>query len=102
MFMTIVSSAMVQVAAVAFAIFLDKGERPIFPRWAGYLSAWVAMLFAPGGFVVFFKHGPFGWNGLVSFWFVLVAFSVWMLTMTILLFRAVDAQAEAATWVATA
>jgi hypothetical protein len=27
----------------------------------------IALLFAPGGLITFFKSGPFAWNGLLAF-----------------------------------
>jgi hypothetical protein len=37
---------------------------------------------AGGGLAVFFKHGPFAWNGLVGFYIPIVAFSIWIGVMT--------------------
>ncbi len=53
------------------------------PRWLGYLNLWVAMLIIPAGLVLFFKHGPFAWNGVVGLYIPLVAFAIWILSMTI-------------------
>ena len=94
MFVAVISSAMVQIASIAFAIFLDKRPRPIFPRWAGYLNAWVVILIVPPGIIVFMHHGPFAWRGLISFFFPLAIFGTWLVTMTVLLYRAVEAQTE--------
>jgi hypothetical protein len=97
MFVAVISSVICQVAVIAFVIFLDKREQPIFPRWAGYLNAWIALLLAPAGIIVFFKHGPFAWNGLFSFWLPLTVYSIWVVTMTFLLRRALAAQIATAT-----
>jgi hypothetical protein len=92
MFVAVISSVCCQIAVIAFAIFLDKRSEPIFPRWAGYFNAWVAVLLAPAGIIVFFQHGPFSWDGLFSFWTPLTVYCVWMVTMTVLLLRALAAQ----------
>jgi hypothetical protein len=87
MFVGVVSTAVLQAITIGAAILKDKREQPIFPRWSAYLNFWCAFLFMPGGLVVFFKHGPFGWNGLIAWWLLLTAFGVWVLTMSVLLLR---------------
>jgi hypothetical protein len=39
---------------------------------------WCALLFCPGGTIVFFKSGPMAWNGVIAWWVVIVAFATWM------------------------
>jgi hypothetical protein len=90
MFVGVISSAVVQFASIGFAILLDRRPRPVFPRWAGYLNLWVALLVSPAGIIVFFKHGPFAWNGLFGFFLPLTAFAIWITVMVVLLLRAVD------------
>ena len=96
MFVAVISSVCCQIAVIAFAIFLDRRREPIFPRWAAYFNAWVAVLLAPAGIIVFFKHGPFAWNGLFSFWMPLTVYCAWMVTMTVLLIRTLAAQCREA------
>jgi hypothetical protein len=72
----------------------DKREKPIFPRWFGYFNFWIGIMFIPGELIWFFKTGPFAWNGLVSFWFVVAAFSVWMVLMTYYTAKAIRNQPE--------
>jgi hypothetical protein len=62
----------------------------VFPRWAGYFNLWVALLISPAGIVVFFKHGPFAWNGLFGFFLPLTAFAAWIAVMVVVLLRAVE------------
>ena len=59
-------------------------------RWAGYLNLWVILLSLPGGVQVFFKDGPFAYNGLLACYFVVRVFFVWLVVMTMLGFRATD------------
>jgi hypothetical protein len=44
----------------------------------------------PGTILVFFKGGPFAWNGIMTFWVPFGAFFMWIIVMTRLLLRAVD------------
>ncbi|HYP57376.1 MAG TPA: hypothetical protein VEQ35_03720 [Beijerinckia sp.] len=72
---------------IALPIFLAESEAAPFPRWVGYLNLWAAVLFAPGQLVLFFKHGPFSWNGAVALWLPFIAFFLWILIMCIVLLR---------------
>jgi hypothetical protein len=83
LFMTVIWSLWVQLIAIAAAIFIDRRSEPVLPRWLGYLNLWVAMLIIPAGLVLFFKHGPFAWNGVVGLYIPLAAFVIWMMSMTI-------------------
>ena len=76
---------------IALPILMAKpGEEP-FPRWIGYANLWAAALFTPGQMVLFFKHGPFSWNGIVALWLPFAAFFLWILLMSYALFEAAKA-----------
>jgi hypothetical protein len=95
LFVCITSTPMLQTAAIGTAIFLDTRDGrpdPVFPRWAGYLNYWVALLFTPGTIAVFFHDGPFAWNGLFTWYLPLAVFAIWMVTMSVLLLKAIDAE----------
>jgi hypothetical protein len=71
----------------------DQREHPVFPRWAGYANLWLAFMSIPSTGLYFFKTGPFSWTGVLSFWFAALAFFIWALAMTVVLLRAISAQA---------
>jgi hypothetical protein len=71
-----------QTVAVGVAILSDRRSDPVFPRWLGYLSLWCSVLYLPGGLAVFFFDGPFAWNGLVTWWLLVVAYFIWVVAMT--------------------
>jgi hypothetical protein len=74
-----------------------------FPRWFGYYNAWTALVFEFGAVVYLFRTGPFAWNGLLAFWTPLISFFVWVLIVTVLLTRAINAQmSEESSRIATA
>lgn len=95
LFVCITSTPVLQCVAIGTAIFLDtRDDRPdpVFPRWAAYLNYWVAVLFTPGTIAVFFFDGPFAWNGLFTWYLPLAVFAIWMVTMTVLLLKAIAAE----------
>ena len=82
LFMTVIWSLWVQLVAIGAAILIDRKPQPTFPRWIGYLNFWVAFLILPAGTVLFFKGGPFAWNGIIGLYTPLVAFVIWFSCMT--------------------
>jgi hypothetical protein len=66
---------------VGIAILNDKSPRPVFPRWAAYVSFMVFLLFIPDQLLFFIKSGPFAWNGLIAFWIPLTIFFGWFMMM---------------------
>jgi hypothetical protein len=91
-----VAAAFMQNVSIALAIFSDQRAEPVFPRWLGYFNIWVALLFAPGGLITFFKTGPFAWNGLLAFYVAGVVFAAWFFVMVTMLLKAIDQQAREA------
>lgn len=91
-FLIAVFPAMIQNGAIAIACFTDRRANPVFPRWLGYFQIWIALLFAPSILVVFFKTGPFAWNGIFTFWVAAAAFGAWLAVMVTCLLRAINSQ----------
>jgi hypothetical protein len=79
----------VQMTAIGLGILADRRPQPLLPRWLGFLSFWVAILLVPGGLITFAKTGAFAWDGLWGFWVPAIAFFLWVLAMSIQLFRAI-------------
>lgn len=71
------------------AALIDRSSDPIFPRWTGYFSLWVAALLVPGAMLMFFKTGPFAWDGLIAFWVPLVATVSWFAVMFVFIRAAI-------------
>lgn len=84
------STAVLQVSCFGIAILMDRRERPILPRWLGYFNLWVAVMFLPGAFIVFFHTGPLAWNGIIAWYLPLAAFGAWLVLNPIYLSKAVD------------
>lgn len=87
MFVGVVSTGVLEAIVIGAAILRDRRAEPVFPRWAGYLNLWCALTFVGGGLCVFFKSGPFAWNGVIAWWLLLVGFAVWILAMSFCLLR---------------
>jgi hypothetical protein len=92
LFITVIWSLWVQLLAIGAAVLIDRSPEPVLPRWVGYLQLWVALLILPAGVVLFFKTGPFAWNGLVGIYVPLVGYAVWMIATTIAVDRALVRQ----------
>jgi hypothetical protein len=85
----------VQMMSIGVAALRDKSPDPIWPRWAGYFNMWIAFSGIGGGLAVFFKHGPFAWNGLIGFWLPLSFFGIWLVITTYLLHTGIKRKAAA-------
>lgn len=74
---------------IASSMFRDKSERQIYPRWMAYFTVWSALLLVPALMIVFFKTGPFAWNGLLAFWLPLGVFAIWYLVLMAMTLQAI-------------
>ncbi len=82
-----------QYFSVGLCILSDKASDPVFPRWVGYFNFWVGTLAMPGGLLIFFKTGPFAWDGLFAWWVPLGAFFSWYIVMFVTMRRAAKTHA---------
>ncbi|MCW2518672.1 MAG: hypothetical protein JWR46_1291, partial [Mycobacterium sp.] len=48
------------------------------------------------------NDGPLAWNGVFAYWIPLVAFSVWMIAVTVVMLQSIGAQQAADRALATA
>lgn len=77
---------MIQNIAIGVAVLRDRTG--VFPRWIGYLNLLVAFAFIPDVLAYFFKTGPFAWNGVFVFWLALIAYSAFLVAMSVACRRA--------------
>jgi hypothetical protein len=89
-FLGVISTFVLELVLFGVAILIDKRPQPVFPRWLGYVNIWLAMMFSPASFLVFFKTGPLAWNGVLVWWGAVSAFLLWFVPNFIYLLRAVD------------
>jgi hypothetical protein len=94
-FIMVFSPVLVQCLSIAIAVS-GNAEQKVFPRWAAYFNFWCAVLLVPAVLIPFFKRGPFAWQGIFEFWLAAGVFFGWIVVMTVLLFGAVQRQAESA------
>jgi hypothetical protein len=94
-FVMVFPGYILQLSCVAVASFMDRSAQPLWPRWVGYLNLWIALSGAGGGIAVFFKSGPFAWNGLVGFYIPIVAFTIWIVVMTYYMHTGISRQFDA-------
>jgi hypothetical protein len=93
MFVMVFPEYTLMMVCIALAGFRDRSRNPVFPRWASYLCLWIGFTGMGGGLAVFFKHGPFAWNGLIGFYVPVIMFGIWMVVMTYLLHTGIKRQA---------
>jgi hypothetical protein len=77
--------------AIALAVLLDDSGTPVYPRWIGYVNIWAGLLYIPGGLILFFKSGPFAWDGILGFYIPFIAFFLWILVMSYVMIRKINA-----------
>jgi hypothetical protein len=80
----------VQYLVFALAILLDKNK--IFPKWLAYVSIWQIVTEGLAAPIFIFRHGPFAWNGSISFWEGTAIFVVWQICVIYLLFKVIKQQ----------
>lgn len=83
----------VQVIAIGLCVLMGKAEQQIIPRWAAYVSFWFAVSLLPASLTVFFKTGPFSWNGLIAVYIPLGLYVVWFHSMLFVLLKSIKGQA---------
>jgi hypothetical protein len=67
-----------QALTIGWAVLTDKSDPAVFPRWVGFFCIWVGILLIPGMFAIFFKTGPFAWDGILAFWLPFALFFGWL------------------------
>ena len=75
--------------AFAAAIFSDKVNPPLLPRWLAYLNIWAPIVYSPASLIPFLKSGPFAWNGVLVFYIPGGIFFIWFVIMALQLNKAV-------------
>ena len=81
---------------LGIAILNDKNDVPLIPRWFGFATLWLALIFLPGIMVYFFKSGPFAWNGFLAFWIPVIGLSFWFPAAMVLAIKAIKTHASTA------
>lgn len=77
---------------LALAIYLDVQPRPVFPRWVAPFSVVTALSMAPSACAAIFRTGTLAWNGAVSFWLRIGAYSLFIVVMFFVLRAAIKRQ----------
>jgi hypothetical protein len=95
MFTAPVGMIVVQNLVLALAVHLDERSNPVFPRWVIGFSLVVAAAMTPAACAVIFRSGPLAWDGAVSFWLKIGAFSLYLVVMFFVVRAAIKNQAAA-------
>lgn len=92
-FIAPVGMIVVQNLCLALAVYLDARPQPVFPRWVGAFSIATAAAMTPAACAVIFRSGPLAWDGVVSFWLRIGAFTLYVAVMFVVLRNAIRQQA---------
>lgn len=87
-----VGVSIIEIGAVAIASFIDRSTPRTFPRWYGYYCVFYVLLDIPEGFIVVFKRGPLGWNGVMVFWLAGALYFFWTVLTLIVTLRSIKAE----------
>jgi hypothetical protein len=60
-----------------------------------WLTIWCGLSFLPASFTLYFKSGPFAWNGLLSYYIPYPAWLVWCVVASIYMARDVQRRKSA-------
>jgi hypothetical protein len=88
-FTAVIFLFVLQCVAIGVAIFIDRQERPLFPRWLAYQSFWTALLLFPSLLCLWLKHGPFAWNGIASLYLAFVVVGAWIVALMVNLLKVI-------------
>jgi hypothetical protein len=80
------------VAIVVICLMPNRVVHSPFPRWFGYFTAWIGIMFEAGAFAFLPRSGPFAWSGLLVFWSPLTLFGLWIAVACHLLLAALKQQ----------
>jgi hypothetical protein len=75
------SLTMVQFIPLGVCFLSDRRPDPLIPRWVGWFSIWVAVMFVVLILMPFFKSGPFSRSGICNYW---LEFSIFFLAMSVI------------------
>lgn len=80
-----------QVWSIGYMSFIDDTrEKPLFPRWYGWLSIVLGILLIPGAFVFLNRTGPLAWDGLFAYALPSAAYFVWKIATPYVLLKAIS------------
>lgn len=80
----------VNIFSIGIAALVDRRRNKVFPRWSGWVFLILGVVFFPGIFVYVSIDGPFAWNGFFASKVPGYAFLVFIILLTVLLWRAIS------------
>lgn len=78
-----------QFAALGVCVLADKRRVPVIPKWVGWLGIYDAVGLMVLALMPFFRTGAFARNGAINFWIVFPVFFVYVVIVTVYLFKAI-------------
>ncbi|QTJ70724.1 hypothetical protein HYG77_35270 (plasmid) [Rhodococcus sp. ZPP] len=93
MFLFDVAPFSVWLIALGLGILWTPRDYQMLPRWSGYYCLVEAFVILPAIMIIFFKNGPYSYNGFLALWWPFGSFFVWVIVMTLLCWKALNRQA---------
>lgn len=92
----ILNTNCVQYFAIGRAISRNHqlSDDPIFPRWIIYVNYVTGFSYFIDILIVFYKTGPFSWDGVVALYVTSVLWIIWIFSMAHVLVKAIRREAE--------
>ncbi|MBB3045828.1 hypothetical protein FHR99_000064 [Litorivivens lipolytica] len=82
--------ATLEVIVIAIAVLSSNAKESFYPRWYGYFLIFIAMVSLSAGLMIFFKSGPFAYNGLITFWVTYACLVLFFIMGSALLIRGIS------------
>jgi hypothetical protein len=92
-FVAPVGMILVQNLCLALAVYLDRRPTPVFPRWVAPFSIVTGAAMTPAACAAVVRTGPLAWDGAISFWLRIAAFTAYVGVMFFVLWAALRRQA---------
>ena len=87
---TFYPEATLEVIVIAIAVLSSNARESFYPRWYGYFLIFIAMVSLSAGLMIFFKSGPFAYNGLITFWVTYACLVLFFIMGSVLLIRGIS------------
>lgn len=91
-FLCTITAYVAWAVAWCLGVLCNPPDHQVFPRWTAFVTLGSVMCWIPGLFTMFFKEGPFTYNGPTGMWLPIIEFFVWLIILDVYARKAVRRQ----------